>query len=147
MNPWDHLPNAPYINFIIDLVKKDPEPWAEDYYYEEEYQADARDEFLDTARDIVLSKNLIEAWDRAEDVVWSIEREDSWLFSPALDAIHALIAWDDAIKFLGMSADELEVWSTLSQDPAALLLVQAAKVLEQLKIHINIPPVDRVFVL
>ena len=58
------------------------------------------------------------AWDAAGDAAWS--------------ASMALIAYDDSAKYLDMPSEQLRVWSILSEDPAAILLLPAVVAFERI---------------
>jgi hypothetical protein len=48
------------------------------------------------------------------------------------DAVKALIAYDDASKYLDMPSDKLRVWAILSETPAAVLLLPAVIAFERI---------------
>jgi hypothetical protein len=50
-----------------------------------------------------------------------------------MDATAALIAYDDASKYLDMSVDQLRVWAILSEEPAAILLLPAVIAFERIR--------------
>ena len=62
----------------------------------------------------------------ARNAAWSAAR------NTAGDAVVALIAYDDAAKYLSMPSDQLKTWATLSDDPAAILLIPAVLAYEQI---------------
>jgi hypothetical protein len=49
------------------------------------------------------------------------------------DAVKALIAYDDASKYLEMASDQLHVWAILSETPAAVLLLPAVIAFERIR--------------
>jgi hypothetical protein len=49
-----------------------------------------------------------------------------------MDATAALIAFDDASKYLDMPSDKLRVWAILSEEPAAVLLLPAVIAFERI---------------
>jgi len=105
MNAWSHLPNAGHIDRIIASVKAHPEAWAA-----------ARAAAWAAAR---TSRTLTAAINAA----WPAAR----------DSILALIAYDDAAKYLEMSSYELKIWAALSEEPAAVLLLPAVIAFEKIK--------------
>ena len=62
-----------------------------------------------------------EARDEVNDAVWYAALDVAR--DAAAGAILALIAYDDCAHFLEMTSDELKVWSKLSENPAAILLL------------------------
>lgn len=133
MNAWSHLPNAHHIVWVIKSVKDNPEVWAVAWHA-------ASDAIHDLTRDAAWEK----AWDTAHDAA---RRESAWhaarhkvryaarntARASALDAVAALLAWDDSAQFLEMDGDELEVWARLSEDPRAILLLPAVRAFERIK--------------
>jgi hypothetical protein len=49
-----------------------------------------------------------------------------------MDATAALIAYDDASKYLDMPVEQLRVWAILSEEPAAVLLLPAVIAFERI---------------
>jgi hypothetical protein len=117
MNAWSHLPNAHHIDRVIKSSKSHPEIW-------------------DAAWDASLA-----AWDAslaAQGAVWNAARGAAWgaargaAWGAAWGAITALIAYDDASKYLDMPVDQLRFWSILSEEPAAVLLLPAVIAFERI---------------
>jgi hypothetical protein len=116
MNAWIHLPNAHHIDRVLESVKSHPEIW-------------------DAAWDADRGADWDAAWDAARDAAWNAARDAAWNAAwgaarsaargTAWNAVAALIAFDDASKYLDMPVDQLRVWSILSEDPAAVLLLSA----------------------
>jgi hypothetical protein len=118
MNAWSHLPNAHHIDRVLESEKSHPEIWVEAW--------DA-------------------AWDAAEVVAWYAARDAARdaAMNAARDAAMnaawvttwyaaALIAYDDASKYLDMPSDQLRAWAILSEDPAAVLLLPAVIAFERI---------------
>ena len=120
MNAWSHLPNAGHIDRIIASVKAHPEAWAAAW-------AAARDAARAAARAAAwaAARNAARAaaWDAARDATYNAAR----------DSILALIAYDDAAKYLEMSSDQVKIWAELSEEPAAILLLPAVIAFEQIR--------------
>ena len=118
MTVWSHLPNAAHIDRVIQSVKSHPEAWAE-------------------AQDAAWAGRRA-AWDTVWHAVWDAARDTAWVAArnaardTAWDAVLALIAYDDAAKYLDMSSDKLQVWAILSEDPAAVLLSPAVIAYERI---------------
>jgi hypothetical protein len=55
-----------------------------------------------------------------------------WSAAAARGATAALIAYDDASKYLEMPSDHLRIWAILSEDPAAILLLPAVIAFERI---------------
>ena len=123
MSEWSHLPNAAHIDRVIESSNSYPEIWSA-----------ARDAAWDAARDA--------AWDAARDVVWDAARDATryaaynaaWdaAWYAAWEAALAFIAYDDAANYLAMPSDQLKVWATLSENPAAILLIPAVIAYERI---------------
>jgi hypothetical protein len=115
-NLWSHLPNAAHIDRVITSLKSHPDIWNAAY-----------DEACDAAFDVsrvaasaaahgAVSSARGAVWDAARAAVWDAARGAAW------GAILALIAYDDAVKYLNMTSDQLKMWAILSEGPAVLLL-------------------------
>jgi hypothetical protein len=131
MNAWNHLPNARYIDRIIESVKSHPEIWSV-----------SLNAALDAARGAAMNAARGAAWaaamNAAMNAPWAAAlgaargaamnaaRGAAWA------AIAALIAYDDASKYLEMSSDHLRFLSILSGDPAAVLLLPAVIAFERI---------------
>jgi hypothetical protein len=125
MNAWSHLPNAHHIDLVLESVKSHPEIWAT---WDEAW---------------VVDPSRVAAW----NAIWLAAREASWLayrdaaWNAARDAAEvvawyaaiALIAYDDASKYLDMPVDQLRVWAILSEEPAAVLLLPAVIAFERIR--------------
>jgi hypothetical protein len=49
-----------------------------------------------------------------------------------VNAIAALVAWDDCSQYLSMTSEQLEIWYHLSERPACLLLLPAVIAFEKI---------------
>jgi hypothetical protein len=147
MNAWSHLPNAHHIDRVIESVKENLEIWVE-----------AWDAFRDMASNAIWGAAVAAVRDAASDAAWGAASDAAWgaVRGAASDAargaasdaarlaiwgavrgaawgpIAALIAYDDASKYLEMSSGHLRVWAILSEDPAAVLLLPAVVVFERI---------------
>jgi hypothetical protein len=118
---WSHLPNAAHIDRVIESLKShsDNEAW-------------------DAARFAAWDAARLAAWDAAWDAA-RLAAYDAARFAAydaawdaARGAILALVAYDDAAKYLNMTVDQLKMWAILSEDPAAILLLPAVIAFEQI---------------
>ena len=116
MSTWSHLPNAKHIDRIITSLKEHSKIWV-------------------AAWDMARSVARDEAWDMAVDearsVAWFAAYDAAW--GAARGAILALVAYDDAAKYLSMSVDQLKMWAILSEEPAAVLLLPAVIAFEKIR--------------
>ena len=103
MNAWSRLPNACHIDRVLESVKSHTEIWDAIW-----------DEARLSSRYAALGAARYAAWNAA----WG--------------AITALIAYDDASKYLDMPSDHLRVWAILSEDPASVLLLPAVVAFERI---------------
>ena len=141
-NAWSHLPNAHHIDWVLASLKENPELWdaARDAAWTEAWDT-ARAEAMSAARDAV--------WDAARDAAWAEAWSEAWDTSSgaardapraaARDAISALVAYDDCDQFLNMPYEKLKVWTVLSEDPRAVLLLPMVYVREKLA-NLNLQP-------
>ena len=119
MSAWSHLPNAAHIDRVLESVGSHPEVWG-------------------VPRDIALGATFDAAWNAARIAAFDAARIAAWdaargaAYNAALDAILALITYDDAAKYLGMPSDQLKIWGILSEDPAAVLLLPAVIAYEKI---------------
>jgi hypothetical protein len=119
MNAWSHLPNAYHIDLVLESVKSHPEIW-------DAARGAAWDAAWDAARYAALGAALGAARYAAWNAAWNAARGAAW------NAVAALIAYDDASKYLEMTSDQLRVWAILSEDPAAVLLLPAVIAFERI---------------
>jgi hypothetical protein len=127
MNAWSHLPNAHHIDRVIKSVKSHPEIW---------------DAAWLVARNTAPSAAWDAIWLAARNAAWSVARDSARLATwdaslgaargAAWGPIAALIAYDDASKYLDMPVEQLLVWAILSEDPAAVLLLPAVVAFERI---------------
>ena len=145
---WSHLPNAKHIDRVLAHSEAHPEKWAAAAVYAQDAaytaaraaanvcrvvaltaahtaaltaaRAAARDAARGAARDA--------AWDAAWDAAYTAARNAAWV--AAWNAIAALVAWDNCAHLLELTPDQLRVYSRLSDDPAAVLLLPAVIVLK-----------------
>jgi hypothetical protein len=138
-NAWSHLPNAHHIDWVLASLKENPELWdaARDAAWDEawdtaraEAMSAARDAVWDAARDAARDAAWSAAWYAARGAGWSAARDAPR--AAARDAISALVAYDDCDQFLNMPYEKLKVWTVLSEDPRAVLLLPMVYVKEKL---------------
>jgi hypothetical protein len=137
MNAWSHLPNAEHIDRIIELMKAHPEAW------DAAYTAARTSRTLNAARTAALNAARTAAWNAAwnaaRDAEWYAARAAAWdaaystAWTAARDSILALIAYDDAARYLEMSSYELKIWVVLSEEPAAVLLLPTVMAFERIR--------------
>jgi hypothetical protein len=100
---WADLPNAKYIDLVIDSLKKNPVS----------YSAAG-----DASRGAV--------WDASRGAVWDAARTAAW------NAILALIAWDDCGYLLEENPEDAKILALLGHQ-AAVLLYPACVALQNTK--------------
>ena len=119
MNAWSHLPNAAHIDRVIESLKSHPDIWNAAWrsaWYE------AWDKAWDKAWDEARGAARGAARDAARDAAW----DAAW------GAILALVAYDNSAKYLNMTVDQLKTWASLTEDPAAVLLLPAVTTFEKI---------------
>ena len=121
MNAWSYLPNAHHIDRVLESVKSHPEIW--DAAWNAAWGA-ARYAAVSAARDAAMAA--------ARHADWYEIRVRYTVTRTAKDATAALIAYDDASKYLDMPSDHLRIWAILSEDPAAVLLLPAVIAFERI---------------
>ena len=111
---WSHLPNAHHIDWVLASLKENPELWGVAWSAARGASWDASwDAAVDAARDAAWAA----AWYAARGAGWSAAGD------AAGGAISALVSYDDCDQFLSMSYERLKVWTVLSEDPRAVLLL------------------------
>ena len=127
MSAWSHLPNARYIDRVLESVKSHPEIW-------EAAWNGARLAAWNAARLAASDAAWVAASDAASDAARLAASDAAWVAASdaAWGPIAALIAFDDAGKYLDMPSDKLRVWAILSEDPAAVLLIPAVIAFERI---------------
>jgi hypothetical protein len=136
MNAWDHLPNAKHIDWVIESVKQHPKIW--DAAHSAAWGAArgatweaVRSAARNAARSAAYSAAWVAAWEATREATWDVAWDAAWdaaydaTRDAAYDAILALVAYDDCAHLLDMPSDRLKIWATLSEQPAAVLLLPA----------------------
>ena len=130
MTEWIHLPNAE----LIDQVLSDAVTYSKKFRMVESEtysvpQLAAWNAVWNAAMSTISMSIWSAAWDAADTISCHSARRT------ARSAILALIAYDDAGQYVGMTPDQLKFWGTLSESPAATLLlpyVRARELIAQL---------------
>ena len=124
MSKWSHLPNAAHIDRVLDSVKASPKIWADAW---NSIRKPAWDAAYDAAYNAARSAGINAAYNAAYNAAWNTASYIAKYaaYYAARDAIRALIAYDDAAKYLDLPLDQLQMLYALSEDPAALLLQPA----------------------
>jgi len=124
---WSHLPNAVHIDRVLTSATAYPDYWNEAYE----------------------AALLVQGYGAAYGMTWDVARSAAYyvayyaaraaaeraLGAPgyvARGAIMALIVYDDCAKYLDMPSDQLRVWATLSEKPAAILMLPAVIAFEKI---------------
>jgi hypothetical protein len=94
-NNWDNLPNAKYIDLVLESLKANPNEWG-------------------AARGAARTATLDAAY-AARTAAWNA----------AWDAILALIAYDDCAHMLDSDPDDLRILSKLGSHAATLMIPAA----------------------
>jgi len=124
MSAWKKLPNAKHIDWVLKSMKKHTRLWQDTYDLTwNQFRIEARDQAWHQACEHVRVQGRIQAFNQTCHRV----------YIPASCACLALIAYDDAEKYLSMTSNELEVWTRLSEDPVAVLILPMVQVKEKLK--------------
>jgi hypothetical protein len=131
MKAWSHLPNAHYIDQVIESVKENPEIWIAAWVASIDMASkEAWNAALNAAWTAALNAARKEAWNAARFAAMDAAMDAAR--NAARSAIAALIAWDDSIKYLDMPSDRLRVWVILSEYPAAILMLPAVIAFEKI---------------
>jgi alpha-amylase/alpha-mannosidase (GH57 family) len=125
MNAWDHLPNATHIDWVIESARQHQSQWTlgrtpHDWY--RDYAA-AEYRLRGSYRHSILLKTLTVARDELQSVIHPTVNKA--VNAAASAAILALVVYDDCAHLLDMSGEQLRTWATLSEQPAAALLLPA----------------------
>jgi hypothetical protein len=119
LSPWNDLPNAKHIDFVLEHMQKYPTEWVRrrapgwaDVWYE--------------TKDLVRSANRNEYW------YVIIDRTNSEYSVYSRSALLALIAYDDCAHLLYSDPAEVELLAKLGV-PAAVLLLTASSAISSTK--------------
>ena len=128
---WSHLPNAAYIDAVLVSLKAHPQQWA-----------DAWNKTYPNGTTAAWDAAWIAAWDAARYAAWyaarNAARYAAWgaargaARDAAMDAIAALVAYDDCAYLLESEVDELRILAAFG-DPRAILLVPACLAFSMIK--------------
>ena len=125
---WSHLPNAKHIDWVLETLEKDTEVWLGVPRIKDAAWYPAWAAVQDAAWGAVKGA----AWDAVKDAAWGVAwgaaRNSTWNVArygargAALNAIAALIAWDNASRLLDMSVEEVTELATQGNQAAVFLL-------------------------
>jgi hypothetical protein len=127
MTPWSHLPNAEHIDRVVAHQKAYPEVWKNAYTEAIEHATSGAERYM-VFESVMNKAYSIEGRCEAVDAVWDAEHT-----TYSRGALLALIAYDDAVKYLDLSSEKLKMITTLSEHPAAILLLHAVIAFEEAK--------------
>ena len=134
MSAWSHLPNAKHIDRVIASAHTYPKAWNVGWGV-------ARRNAFDTAWYKIWNAGRDNAWSEAMDKALvpmispprpAAQQSRPMRMNAARTAILALVAYDDADKYLSMPSDQLKTWALLSEEPAAVLLLPAVIAFEKI---------------
>ena len=127
MTAWAYLPNAVHIDRVIASAKAHPGHWAA-------AQIAARGAARGAARDLLIKQGRYSVWLESQEAVWSAGCGVGWDvgWGVAMDALLALIAFDDCAYMLDSDPGELAILAKFG-DHRAILLLRACKALHSLK--------------
>jgi hypothetical protein len=129
MTPWSHLPNAKHIDRVVAHQKAYPEVWKHSLEIARRSSTTLGSTPRHVAFDVVMEKaNSIDGRYEVVDAWWHTEYANH-----ARGALLALIAYDDAGKYLSFSVEKLKMIIRLSEHPAAILLLLAVIAFEETK--------------
>jgi hypothetical protein len=113
---WSELPNAKYIDLVIDSLKKNPAAWAVAKNAAWKVAMDAaRTAARTAARGVTWNAARGAAWDAAWGAAWGAARNAAW------GAILALIAWDNCGYLLEEKPEDVKMLALLGNHAAVLL--------------------------
>ncbi len=147
---WNTLPNAAYIQRVLDLMQSSPGAWEDDwnsFYTLEDHNT--RQDATEHTRKIARKAGLRSQWNSAFNAAWAVEKivhadqlaqfkaeraamkpGDSLegskfhMFSHAVEAISALVTYEDCGYMI--ESDPLDIFALVkAKNPAALLLYPA----------------------
>ena len=126
MNAWSHLPNAHHIDRVLESAKSHPEIWDAAL----NARLAAHGAALDASRFAALNASRVTALNASWVTAWNV----AWVAATlaTMDATAALIAFDDASKYLDIPSDKLRVLAIISENPAAILLLPAVIAFERI---------------
>ncbi len=128
MSEWSHLPNAKHIDRVLQSANQYPDIWREIWFA-------ARSSIPDTTWNVAWS----EAWlamigAGVTQIVKHVCNNDHEMLGKGLarSSLLTLITYDDCEQYLSMTSEELRLWSLLSNNPAAILLLPAVIAFERI---------------
>jgi hypothetical protein len=137
MSAWSDLSNAQHIDRVLASLKEHPEIWAETGGTDRSaaFRNTAWVAICDSARSDVWNEARLAARDAARLATPDATCDAAWCaaFETAYDAILALFVYDDCDQYLNMTSEELKVWSLLTEQPAAVLLLPAVIAFDRIK--------------
>ena len=138
MSAWSYLPNAVHIDRVLESIKAHPKVWNAVYYR-------TLNAAIAASHNIARSAAIDASYYMDRNAARIAARDAAWYASSATHntvsteplyaaqgAILALVAYDDAYKYLDMTPDELKTWAVLSEEPAAILLQPAVIVYKKI---------------
>lgn len=144
---WNTLPNAVYIQRVLDLMQSKPNAWEDDwksFYTLEDHNA--RLDAMELTRSIARKAGLRSQWNSAFNAAWAVEKivhadqiakfraeraamkpgdscEGSkfFMFRHSVEAISALVTYDDCGYMIESNPADIAMLAK-AKNPAALLL-------------------------
>ena len=121
MSKWSQLPNAAHIDRILVSLKANPKIWADAW--------NARSAGINAAWSAAWEADLdaahVAVGDGGIGGIYDAGVASGAAWDAAWYTILALIAYDDAAKYLDLPLDQLKMLFALTEHPAALLLQPA----------------------
>jgi hypothetical protein len=128
MSFWFHLPNAKHIERVVSHAKTYPEVWKYTLELAQINCATLGYNLRQVAFELATEKvRSIEGRRKSVDHIWDKDHKNSF------GVLLALIAYDDAGKYLDLSSEKLKMIIGLSEHPAAILLLHAVLAFEEAK--------------
>lgn len=141
MNAWDNLPNAHHIDWVLKIIKQYPEFWntacdvelnpylIDDLLSHKESHLERATILTECLCSIV---NILTELPRTQI---TINPTNNLIWENSTLVVTALVFNDTSAKYMHMVYQDLLVWSQISSDPAAKMLLPAAQVRQLIEIN------------
>jgi len=154
---WVNLPNASHIQRVLNYMLSSPAAWEDDWNKHSYYMNDAHFDATAKTRKTARGLNRRSEWNSAYTAAWAVEkrvhaalyakfkeeylqRKDGetaegshyFMFRHAVDAIAALVTYDDCAYMLDAASEDI-LKLAMTNNPAAVLLYPACVAFNKIK--------------
>jgi hypothetical protein len=134
--PWTEVPNYVYIQQILDSITSHPEFWLGVSRVTDDVHSTAYNTAWTNSIEEKRTFVRMQAMRFVRDIIYSIKeitKEREPIYIVVRNSVLALLAYDDASKYLFLTPEKLTMIIALSSHPAAILMYETVRILDKIK--------------